>query len=220
MKLKGVVFDFNGTLFWDTKIHNKAWDIFLKKEGVKISDKEKNDKIHGKNNTDILNALFSRQLSKTELDNFITEKEKIYQELCLQNDMRLAPGAEEFLNFLLVNRIPHTIATASGLENVNFYFRYLGLEIFFDQTKVIYNDGNILSKPNPQIFQKAIGSLGIIEKEALVFEDSIAGIIAAENAGVGRIIIVDSNDVDYSNWKYQIIKNFCEVDKKLFLLSA
>ena len=31
MKIKGVVFDFNGTLFYDTHLHNQAWDIFLKK---------------------------------------------------------------------------------------------------------------------------------------------------------------------------------------------
>jgi hypothetical protein len=40
--------------------------------------------------------------------------------------------------------------------------------------------------------------------------------MAAENAGVGKIIIVDSNGAGYSNWNYQIIKNFIEVDRNLF----
>jgi len=31
MKIKGVIFDFNGTLFWDTDLHNKAWDAFLER---------------------------------------------------------------------------------------------------------------------------------------------------------------------------------------------
>jgi beta-phosphoglucomutase len=220
MRLKGVVFDFNGTLFWDTKIHNKAWDIFLKKRGIRLSDKEKNEKIHGKNNYDILKTLFSIQLSKIEMDRFCVEKEGIYQELCLKTDILLAPGAEEFLNFLMINKIPITIATASGPENIDFYFRHLKLNRFFDPLKVVYNDGSILSKPHPQIFQKAIDVLGIMERETLVFEDSIAGIFAAENAGVGKIIIVDSNGVDYSNWNYQIIKNFFEVDRSLFFHSV
>lgn len=113
MGIKGVVFDFNGTLFWDTIIHNKAWDIFLEKNNIELSNKEKNKKIHGKNNKDILNTLFSNQLSKEEVNRLSLEKEKIYQELCLQTNMQLAPGAKEFLYFLKSINIPFTIATAS-----------------------------------------------------------------------------------------------------------
>ena len=131
--------------------------------------------------------------------------------------MRLASGAKEFLSFLMTNKISYTIATASELENVDFYFEHLGLSSFFDRSKVIYNDGNILSKPHPQIFQKAISVLGTMENETLIFEDSISGIIAAENAGAGRIIIVDSNNDDYSRWNYQKIKSFFEVDQNLFV---
>jgi beta-phosphoglucomutase len=216
MGIKGVVFDFNGTLFWDTNIHNKAWDIFLEKNNIRLSDKEKNKKIHGKNNRDILNILFSNQLSKAEINRLSTEKEKIYQKLCLQTDMQLAPGAKEFLNFLKNIKIPFTIATASELDNINFYFKHLELNSFFDRSKVIFNDGSIKSKPNPQIFQKAINILGLMGCDTLIFEDSISGIVAAENVKAAKIIIVNSNDDDYSSWDYQQIKNFIEVDKKLF----
>jgi beta-phosphoglucomutase len=216
MRIKGVVFDFNGTLFWDTDIHNRAWDIFLEKNSISLSNKEKNKRIHGKNNKDILNILFSNQLSKEEVNRLSIEKEKIYQKLCLQTDMRLAPGAKEFLTFLKNKNIPITIATASELINVDFYFNHLELNSFFDRSKVIYNDGSIKSKPNPQIFQKAIDIMGIMGCETLIFEDSISGIIAAENAKAAKIIIVNSNDNDYSRWDYQQIKNFADVDRNLF----
>ena len=169
-----------------------------------------------KNNKDILNILFSNQLSKEEVNRLSTEKEKIYQKLCLQTDMQLAPGAKEFLNFLKDINIPFTIATASELNNVDFYFNHLELNSFFDRSKVIFNDGSIKSKPNPQIFQRAINILGLMGSETLIFEDSISGIIAAENAKAGKIIIVKSNDDDYSLWDYQKIKNFMEVDRNLF----
>ena len=216
MGIKGVVFDFNGTLFWDTDIHNKAWDIFLKKNNIKLSNEEKNEKIHGKNNKDILNTLFSNQLSEEEVDQLSEEKENTYQELCLQTDLQLAPGAKEFLNFLKNINIPFTIATASELNNVNFYFKHLGLNSFFERSKVIFNDGSIKSKPHPQIFQKAINIMGLMGSETLIFEDSISGITAAENAKAAKIIIVNSNDDDYSRWDYQQIKNFMAVDKNIF----
>ncbi len=216
MKIKGVIFDFNGTLFWDTELHNKAWDVFLQRHNLKLSDKEKNEKIHGKNNKDILNALFQRQLLREDINKFGKEKEKIYQELSLQTNMQLAPGAVDFLNYLKEKSIPFVIATASEIDNVNFYFDHLKLESFFDRSEVIFNNGKMNSKPDPQIFNKALNVMGLSEKETLVFEDSISGIKSAENAKVAKIIIVNSNNDDYSNWNYQQIRNFTEVDKKLF----
>ena len=217
MNLKGVVFDFNGTLFWDSYLHNKAWDIFLERYGITLSDQEKNIKIHGKNNQDILNTVFNRLLSGSETDEYILEKEGIYQALCLQNDIQLAPGATEFLDFLLNTSIPFTIATASGIENVEFYFEHLGLSRYFDRSKVIYNDGTMPGKPHPRIFQKAMDILKLAGNETLIFEDSVAGILSAEQAGAGKIIIVDSNGKDYSRRNYQIIKDFSEVNKSLFI---
>jgi beta-phosphoglucomutase len=216
MSLKGIVFDFNGTLFWDSEIHNHSWDIFLKKYGMSLSNEEKIEKIHGKNNRDILYTLFSTQLSKEEIEKFSIEKEIIYQKLCMQTDMQLAPGAFDFLDFLRNANIPFTIATASVIENVEFYFEHLGLDTFFDISEIIYNNGSILSKPDPQIYHMAFELLGLKASETLVFEDSVAGIIAAENAGAAKIIIVNSNDDDYSRWNFQIIKDFAEVDKNLF----
>ena len=58
MKYNAVVFDLNGTLIWDTALHNRIWDDFLERHSIFLSDEEKNRKIHGKPNQDILKALF------------------------------------------------------------------------------------------------------------------------------------------------------------------
>jgi len=216
MKIKGVIFDFNGTLFWDTELHNKAWDVFLGRHDLNLSDKEKNEKIHGKNNKDILNTLFQKQLSKEDIKKFGGEKEKIYQELCLQMNMQLAPGAIDFFKFLKERKIPFVIATASEIDNINFYFDHLPLGSFFERSNVIFNDGKMRSKPDPQIFKRAMNVMGVAEKETLIFEDSISGIKSAENAKVAKIVIVNSNNDNYKNWNYQQINNFADVDKELF----
>ena len=214
--IKGVIFDFNGTLFWDTALHNLAWDTFLEKHGIYLSDREKNEIIHGKNNKDILNLLFNNQLLQSEIADLSLEKEMIYQKLCIETEMKLAPGADEFLTYLTLIKIPFTIATASEPYNVDFYFEQLNLRSFFDRSKVVCNDGTIMSKPHPQIFQKEMEILGTAPSETLVFEDSFSGILAAENAGVAGIIIADSDNNDYSRWDYQIIKDFGEVNSNLF----
>ena len=216
MSIKGVIFDFNGTLFWDTALHNRAWDQFLEKNRIFLSDEEKNIRIHGKNNIDILKNLFARELEPAEIARMSIEKEDIYQSMCLEHKLGLAPGCVTFFKFLMRNRIPFTIATAADLYNIDFYFEYLHMGAYFDKSKVVYSDGTIASKPDPEIFIKALGILGLHANDVLIFEDSNAGIEAAENAGAGKIMIVDSNKSDYSRWKHQVISSFEEVDRVQF----
>jgi beta-phosphoglucomutase-like phosphatase (HAD superfamily) len=68
-------------------------------------------------------------------------------------------------------------------------------------------------KPFPDLFLKALNILGIEGKDAVIFEDSIAGIKAAESANAGKVVIVDSNSGDYKAWadKYPIIINFNKI---------
>lgn len=216
MAVKGVIFDFNGTLFFDTQLHNQAWDIFLERYSLNLDDEEKDLKIHGKNNADILTNIFNKEFSADETHNLIIEKESIYQSLCLQQEMELAPGSKELLDYLQSVNVPFTIATASDLFNVEFYFKHLNLGKYFDFGKVVYNDGTMKSKPDPEIFVRAMNVLNIKPEQALIFEDSSSGIGAAENSNAGKIIIVNSTNSDYSSYNHDVITSFSEVDRSIF----
>lgn len=217
MQYTGVIFDFNGTLFWDTKLHNQAWNIFLGKRGIHLSDNDFFTTFHGKNNRDIFAKLFGRTIEGEELKQLVNEKENLYRQLCLQTDMKLAPGIPAFLDFLTEKKIPFTIATASDKINVDFYFQYLGISKWFDYDKVVYNNGKIKGKPAPEIYQIAMSAIGKKPEETVIFEDAVAGLQAAKNAKAGCIIIVDSNNDDYSDWsEYRIIHSFDEVDRTIF----
>ncbi len=216
MEIKGVIFDFNGTLFFDTHLHNQAWDVFLRKHSLALTDEEKNFKIHGKNNAEIMSNLFSKDLSEDDIKTLSIEKEDIYQSLCLKEKMELAPGVLDFLEYLDKNNIPFTIATASDLYNLQFYFEHLELKKYFDLDQIVYSNGKIKSKPHPEIFLKAMDVLNIDASETLIFEDSASGILAAENSRAKKIIIVDSANNDYSKWNYDVITSFKEIDTSIF----
>lgn len=214
--IKGVIFDFNGTLFWDTPFHNQSWDKFLQNHQIQLSDEEKNNKIHGKNNSDIFQDIFNRTFNEEELVELINEKEAIYRTICLNAKLPLAPGAIELFELLKDLAIPYTIATASGKENVLFFFEQFGLAKWFDFDLVVYDDGILHGKPNPDYFLKAMTKLKVEPKECLIFEDSYSGIAAAENAHAGKIIIVDSINGNYNQFLHQIITHFEQVDHNIF----
>lgn len=215
MKKKGVIFDFNGTLLWDTHLHNKAWDFFLDKYGFSLSDEEKHKRIHGRLNKEILIDLFNKELTEEELVHYTLEKEYGYQNLCNETDnFSLAEGVIELFEKLKNQNIPFVIATASGLENVEFYIKELNLLKWFKRENIIYNDGSMRGKPFPDLFLKAMDVLGVHDEDIVIFEDSTSGIQAAEKSGAGKIVIVDSDENDYKAWegKHAIIKHFNEIN--------
>lgn len=217
MKYRGVIFDFNGTLYWDTPLHDLAFDIFLEKHGIALTAAEKKEKIHGKTNNDIFRGIFARDLSPAEIYEYTMEKETTYQKISRERNLPLAPGAADFIDFLRSSGIKYTIATSSGLENVDFYFSHLKLYELFEREMVVYNNGVLRGKPHPDLFNEAAKKLGIAPAELAVFEDSASGIIAAEKAGLGKIFIVNSNNEDYGRWNYEIITDFGMADRSLFM---
>ena len=215
MSFKAAIFDFNGTLFWDTSFHDRAFDIMLAKYGVTLTDTEKRTKIHGKTNPIIMRGIFGEQLSDFDVESMGQEKEFIYRQLCI-NDLQFAPGAEDLFNYLTTNEIPITIATSAGIENLDFYFEHMYLSRWFSIDKVAYDNGSFRGKPHPDVFLAAAAKLELDPHETVIFEDSIAGIQAADAAGAGKIYIVNSYGENYSSFPHEVITDFNQVDRDLF----
>ena len=212
MAIRGVVFDFNGTLFWDTPLHRTAWEAFCRRHGLDIGIDELSRRFHGQTNADIMPALFERDFTDEEVCQLADEKELMYQEICRHTDMAFAPGAERLLNRLKEQGIPFTIATGSERLNVDFYYEHFHLERWFPFEKIVYADGTFPGKPDPEMYLRAMRILGTRPEETLIFEDSNSGIQAAVNAHAGRIVIVDSIHDDYSRWDFQQIRSFDEIE--------
>jgi beta-phosphoglucomutase-like phosphatase (HAD superfamily) len=192
--MKGVIFDFNGTMFFDEEFQNKAWKTFIgQKIGRDISEQEFQEYVHGRNADSTLSYFLNKNLTKQEVMELEEEKEKIYRQLCLESkNFKLADGLPQFLNELTVKKIPHTIATASALGNVQFFFENLNLDKWFKLEEVVYNDGTIQGKPKPDIYLKAADMINVNILDCVIFEDAKSGIEAAKRAGAGKIVGVTS----------------------------
>ena len=219
MSVKGLVFDFNGTLFFDSELHLIAFSECFTSRGMTPLDRDfviKN--IFGQQNEAIYRTYFNPTPSKNELRSFSKEKEGRYFELCRSSEGydRLCTGAEEMLDYLKQNSIPYCIATGSEYENVEFYIEHIGLDRWFSLDDIVYTDGSFRGKPEPDIYRIAAARLGLSPDEIAVFEDGTAGLMAARDAGVKTLFAVHERTLpspivngikvcdelyDFSNWK-------------------
>ena len=194
---EAVLFDFNGTLLPDSPQNEAAWLEFAKTAAGKVlTPAEFQKNVHGKNNRLVLEYLFERPLTKEEALELGEQKEDIYREMVRQTPatQQLMPGAPEFLDELKARGIPVNIATAAGYGNVRFYFDFFGLERWFDFDTIVYDNGNMNSKPAPDYYLLAAEKIGVDPKMAVIFEDSHSGLAAAKNAGAKKIIALETGD--------------------------
>ncbi len=222
-KFKGIIFDFNGTLYWDSPLHKQAWREYSKiLRGTMFTDEEMVKHMFGRTNELIIKYLIGRQPSPEMVEKYGDEKEELYRQMCLKDKEKfhLAKGAPEFLDYLKKNHIPMTIATMSDKKNVDFYVKHFHIDKWFDMDKVVYSDGKIPGKPAPDIYIIAAQKLGLKPEECIVVEDALSGITAAKDARIGKIIAICSEEPPelYKNIPAVtgIIKDFYEFDRTLF----
>lgn len=220
---KGIIFDFNGTLYWDSAKHKQAWREYSKKlRGTPFSDEEMIKYMFGRTNEQIIRYAISKQPTPQMVQELGDEKEALYRQMCLDDseNFHLADGVVEFLDFLKENNIPRTIATMSDKNNVDFYIEHFELAKWFDVDKIVYSNGIIPGKPAPDIYEIAAKNLDLTPQECIVVEDAVSGIDSAKAAGIGKIIAICSEE---SPELYKqipavtgIINSFREFDRTLF----
>lgn len=192
--MKGIIFDFNGTMFQDSDLHEQAWiNILEKYTGQTLSQEDIVKNIHGKVNTVILRHFIDKNLTDEEVAALSDEKESIYRNLVESSPQhqKLTTGLLETLAVLKEQKIPMTIASASPQVNMDYYFKKFDLTRWFDPQKVVVDNGTFPGKPAPDIFLIAAKKLGLSPADCLVLEDSYSGLQAAHNAGIGTVVAID-----------------------------
>ena len=74
--MNGVIFDFNGTLYWDSKLHYDAWRDFSKiLRGTAFTDEEMREKMFGHTNEDIIEYAIGKKPTPEMVEKYAKEKE-------------------------------------------------------------------------------------------------------------------------------------------------
>ena len=149
--VKGVILDFNGTLFFDSQFHDIAWKMISKEiRGYEMSDEELINHMHGKNNEMVIKYLKSDIDDETNKKYSLLKEEK-YRQMCKAHpDMfHLAPGVITFFEYLNNHHIPFTIASASIKENIDFFIESFELAkvaiwLLIDKIKFLILSFNIV----------------------------------------------------------------------------
>lgn len=205
----GVIFDFNGTMFFDSDKHIKAWTMYIEEiTGEKLSDTDVNRYVKNMSGRQLLEYFLDYEISDEMYEQLSEEKENIYRRLCMEDkeNLRLAPGLERFLDYLAEYNIPRTIATTAPMSNVMFYFEEFDLYRWFDTDKLVFHDKRLRDKPFPDQYLVACKMINKEPGKCIVFEDSESGIKSATAAGIKYIIGVNGDNPKLKVDNYDAVK--------------
>jgi HAD superfamily hydrolase (TIGR01509 family) len=96
------------------------------------------------------------------------------------------PGLFEVLEMLKKN-FKLAVATSAPMYLVDIIFRVLNLRPYFDAIQT--SDDVINGKPDPEIYLKAMGRIGVTPAKSFVLEDSSNGALAGKRSGAYTIAV-------------------------------
>lgn len=198
----------DGTLIDNTPYHYQSWQAFFKSHSLgDISVERYKGSISGVPIIETMRSLFPDADEET-LKSYREEKETFYRQIYAPF---LAPinGLENFLTELKDDSIRMAMASSATMEDINFILNKIPIR---DEFAAII-DGSRVSKgkPNPQIFLKAASDLNAQPENCVVFEDSIAGIKAANAAGMKVVGITTGHPASELQPTNLVINDYTEV---------
>ena len=187
-KLKAFIFDFDGVVVDTEKYHYLSWCQSAAHVGYDLGWEEYLP-LKSTGNTEITQYLCDHSGKEVSEELFqIMRKTKLtsFDELVKDlSEKDVLPGIRDFLTWLNTQGVKTAVASSSNTSS--------GLAKRFDLTKHfgVVIDGNMKlpRKPAPDTFLLAAKMLGVEPKDCIVFEDSLAGIEAAVNAGMPVVAV-------------------------------
>ena len=207
---KAFIFDLDGVIVDTAKFHFLAWRKLANDLGFDFTE-EQNEQLKGVSRVDSLKKILkwgNMELSEEEFQRQMAMKNENYLSYVDEMDSEeILPGVEKVLDYLTERNVPFALGSAS--KNARPILKKIDLYDKFDAIV----DGTDVSKakPDPEVFLIAADKLNVQPEECVVFEDSVAGVQAAN---IGKMTSVGIGEKNVLNVADYIFSDFTEIDLK------
>lgn len=207
MNSKGFIFDLDGVIVDTAKYHFLAWKRLAKTVGVDFTEAQ-NEQLKGISRVRSLEKILEWgkvTLTENKFTELMAKKNNDYLNYVNKmNESEILPNVTKILKHLESKNQP--IALGSASKNARAILQKVSL---YDYFHAIVDGTNVTkAKPDPEVFLNAAKLLNAKPTHCIVFEDSVAGVQAANIAGMVSIGIGDENVLSEADY---IFKDFTEI---------
>jgi beta-phosphoglucomutase len=208
MTKAGFIFDLDGVIVDTARYHYLAWKKLADELGISftLNDNESFKGVSRIRCLEILLEMGNIEVSQEQFDLWLQEKNEDYLSyIDTMDESEILPDVVKVLQYLQEHNIAMALGSAS--KNARPILEKVKLIPYFN-TLV---DGNAVTKakPDPEVFLKAADALNIPAAQCVVFEDALAGIEAANAAGMISVGIGNSEVLSEADYNFN---DFTEID--------
>ena len=184
MKIKALLFDFDGLILDTETPEFQVWQAIYREHGQEFPVEQWGQIVGGggEPHFDAARHLVELVGNEVDADSLRARHKSESEALVLQQPV--LPGVVDYLNDARRMGLRLTVASSSPHSWVDSHLARLRLADRFD---VIICGDDVLpgrTKPNPDLFLKALDAVNAKADEAIVLEDSPNGVTAARQAGI------------------------------------
>lgn len=212
--IKAIIFDMDGLMIDSERVTFECYQERLKDMNLTM-DEEFYKTLLGKPIKGIYQRFYDVYGNDFPIENVIQDVHQLMAERFETEGVPVKKGLVELLHYLKDNNYKTIVATSSNRDRVDKILAQAKITEFFDDS--ICGDEVTKGKPNPEVFLKSCQKLGVNVDEAIVLEDSEAGIQASYDANIKVICIPDMKypEKQYEEKTFKILKDLTEVTSYL-----
>ena len=208
--IKAIIFDMDGLMIDSERVTFECYQERLKDMNLTM-DEEFYKTLLGKPIKGIYQRFYDVYGNDFPIEDVIQDVHQLMAERFETEGVPVKKGLVELLHYLKDNNYKTIVATSSNRDRVDKILAQAKITEFFDDS--ICGDEVTKGKPNPEVFLKSCQKLGVNVDEAIVLEDSEAGILASYDANIKVICIPDMKypEKQYEEKTFKILKDLTEV---------
>ena len=208
--IKAIIFDMDGLMIDSERVTFECYQERLNDMNLTM-DEEFYKTLLGKPIKGIYQRFYDVYGNDFPIENVIQDVHQLMAERFETEGVPVKKGLVELLHYLKDNNYKTIVATSSNRDRVDKILAQAKITEFFDDS--ICGDEVTKGKPNPEVFLKSCQKLGVNVDEAIVLEDSEAGIQASYDANIKVICIPDMKypEKQYEEKTFKILKDLTEV---------
>jgi beta-phosphoglucomutase len=188
---KAFIFDMDGVLVDNMKMHAQSWVDLFSDYGLQGLDPDRYlVETAGMKGLDVLRYFLDPSISVDEADR-LTELKDILYRVMNRDAILPMPGLATFLDSAADHDIRLGIGTGAGPKNISYVLSLIGMESRFQAVVGAHQVSR--GKPHPETFLKAAELLGAEPSSCIVFEDALPGVEAAAAAGMSCVAVTTTN---------------------------
>jgi len=184
--VRAVLFDLDGTLV-DSEIHtDRAIAAVTARHGI-ADFTLPHTETHGRTWAHVADTIRARTKIDSPASELADELLALWNDLT--TDVKPVPGAPDALRAAAACGLKLGVVSSSPRSVIDSFVDKLGVADCIDSRARVGGDAVGKGKPDPEGFLRAARALGVDPADALVFEDSQAGLLAARAAGMRSVFI-------------------------------